>query len=622
MAGCVKEQSIYDQSIGCEIPKLIASGVRPEDASQRARQKVAYQKRENDKTLKMDVEGIEGIAEGASFSFTEDGRVHFDQFDAYLDELYENQKSARPKEYKQEERDTVVSAYDALRNGATQSAHIAHYFDENGKLSVRDGIVLDYDKKTNTGRMYVLNISENGKNHQSLESAREALAKRLRGFKEQQKSDTVFLFVREDTPIDPTSLFRQKSESPEIRQRQITMLHDREEKQQDESPVGCPKKERVLFLRPVFQADKKKSPVLFRLPVYLQRLMGRDEKGVPVKEVGKNKVIKREKRERKGKIEERMQRNETALSIHKRVEKQQKAVRERKNGILIAAATGVAVGGAVRMLDVFVRETPLRLIKKEKRLLRKEYRKMKKEKKDPLHAIEKMEQRKGKKTRKEKNKAEKQNGKIYESIEKNREMKRTVQKERKTKNKREKKRFTIFSLVELKKREKKKTKERQTSSFPEKNRKKDILHKHIKGLKLLVMFHKTTNKILHEKCLLRRNTEQKVQKKQKEQTRLWVLEYVRARIIFMLLHSLFFEKQMDTHKKQENSQSYHESSPWVLFAIIWYLTMLREQGIVTVLPKKKKKKKKKKNETRLHPGYSGRRKKYLAQHGLIYAYHP
>jgi len=61
--------------------------------------------------------------------------------------------------------------------------------------------------------------------------------------------------------------------------------------------------------------------------------------------------------------------------------------------------------------------------------------------------------------------------------------------------------------------------------------------------------------------------------------------------------------QRMTEKEQEGDQ---EIGVWVLLSIIFYMTMIREQGMSQMIVKKKKKKKKKR----------------LLQQGIIYAYQP
>jgi hypothetical protein len=60
----------------------------------------------------------------------------------------------------------------------------------------------------------------------------------------------------------------------------------------------------------------------------------------------------------------------------------------------------------------------------------------------------------------------------------------------------------------------------------------------------------------------------------------------------------------ETKEEEKNPNSY---GVWVLLAIIWHMTMIREQGKAVMIPKKKKKKKKR----------SFRR---LSRQGLIYLY--
>ena len=151
----------------------------------------------------------------------------------------------------------------------------------------------------------------------------------------------------------------------------------------------------------------------------------------------------------------------------------------------------------------------------------------------------------------------------------------------------------------------------------------------------MVALDKITRKIRSEYQRGKRKPERKIKLHRKEKqdaqerkdgVRKTVLEFIRAWILFSLYKYNFHGKpsleNMGTvvfrKKIGKEEQSCQESSPWILLSIIWYLTMIREQGKVPILPKKKKKKKKPFKKKRRSLG-----KKFqqlMFQQGVIYAY--
>ncbi|KKR26824.1 MAG: hypothetical protein UT57_C0026G0009, partial [Microgenomates group bacterium GW2011_GWC1_39_7] len=353
MAGCVteNENQLYKDVEDYETKKLIATSHIDHDvARDLAHNIVSKRKDVDDRYKEKDQQGIEG--KGPEFEFTPEGDVRFPEFNECLGEMCERQKAVRPQEYNKEEHDTVISAYQTLRNGAKQAAHIVHHYNE-GELDIRDIVILTYDHKTNTGQMHVLNISREGKNHQTLESAREAMKTRLGGFTEEIKTEGVFLFVREEKPIDPVSLFREKTNSEEIHERTVTSLNDYRKEPVREFRTANSVQETMPIIRTVVYADTNKDDVPFRLPLFLQRLMGRDENGAmrqqkKRKEKKHNNIVLRDNG-----IQEAQNRKSTkeTSSVFTRIEKQKEKSDEKKESIIFAQKTGVGVGGALFLLD-------------------------------------------------------------------------------------------------------------------------------------------------------------------------------------------------------------------------------------------------------------------------------
>jgi hypothetical protein len=591
MAGCVceEEDSLYQAIEGFETKKIIATSQMKADLARDVAHKIVDTRRGIDENYKeADQLGIEG--EGPMFKFTTDGDVYFPEFDDRLGEMYERQKVVRPEKYRKEEHDTVLSAYQALRNGANQAAHVVHQYNERGELDIRDIVILTYDHQTNTGRMHVLNISQEGKNHTTLESARDAMQKRLGGFEEKVKTDSVFLFIREQTPVDPVSLFREQSDKNSIRERKIIRL----------TPVQ-PAKEAVPQLRTVLNVDKD-SHIPFRIPLFLQRLMGRDEKGELIQQ--------KKQKEKKNKNVEKQKGtpSKETSSVVSRIEKQKQKVEKERRAIVVAEKTGVGIGGALFLLKKEAEQPPLRLTKKEKRFaLRVAHKHLGKPDSSLSPKLSFVDKAKLFHTLGLQDSID--NAKLV----KYKDLKRPKDKEIKRLRHKE-----IVHIIFPRK-------EKKRSVGSKEKRKKENSVLRAKELRLLVVLKTIRRKIRKEGIYAKGKQERKIIRPKESVQRL-ILEFTRAWILFMLFRHSYIDKQQ--HEKKENvifigktnkeEKTIHESSPWILLSIIWYLTMIREQGKAVIIPKKKKKNKRrgKKQRKLLWTRYPQR----ISQQGIIYAY--
>jgi hypothetical protein len=621
MAGCVceKENELYEDSQKNEAKKLVATGVSADVAQKQAHEIVDHHRSVDNKFKGQDEEGCEG--KGAAFTFTSDGDVFFPEYKGYLNGLYQNQKEARPQQYNPEEHETVLSAYQSLRNGATQAAHIVHHYNEQGDLDIRDVVVLTYDRQTNTGQMHILNISREGNSHQSLESARVAMQQRLGGFKEEIKTENIFLFVREEKAIDPVSLFREKSQAPEIHERIVISLNDYGEEPLRKVSIVQPVKEAIPFIRPVFQADKRREDIPFRLPSFLQRLMGRDENGKLIQQEKQTKrkeknIIMYDNRPRE--IQNGKFTKETS-SVLLHIEKQKEKVDEGKKGIVLARETGIGIGGALFILDS-LKEPVTPLTKKEKREIHRVIRR-----------LERIEQSASPRLSMKKERSKRESVHL-----------RLIHPDTAKRVKREMRRVKLLSRREIKKLKNKEKlriffplKERKHATISTETRKKENFSVHAKKMRLLTALEKITRRIRSEDQRLIKKPERKIRLRRKEKqdkqerkyyVRRLVMEFIKTWIIFALLQQFSYEKQSSKSKEnvvsgipfRKEEQSSHESGPWVLLSIIWYLTMIREQGKVVISPKKKKKKKihakKKLASLKIKP------LPWISRQGLIYAY--
>jgi hypothetical protein len=160
-------------------------------------------------------------------------------------------------------------------------------------------------------------------------------------------------------------------------------------------------------------------------------------------------------------------------------------------------------------------------------------------------------------------------------------------------------------------------KEKKRSVGSKEKRKKENSVLRAKELGLIAVLEKITRKIRKEGIYAKGKQERKMK---------LILEFMRIWILFMLFRHSSIDKQQ--HEKKENvifigktnkeEKTIHEFSPWILLSIIWYLTMIREQGKAAIIPKKKKKNKRrgKKKRKLLRTRYSQR----ISQQGIIYAY--
>jgi len=581
MAGCVceEEDSLYQAIEGFETKKIIATSQMKADLARDVAHKIVDTRRGIDENYKeADQLGIEG--EGPTFTFTTNGDVYFPEFDNCLGEMYERQKAVRPKQYRKEEHDTVLSAYQALRNGAKQAAHIVHQYNEQGELDIRDVVVLTFDHQTNTGHMYILNISQEGKNHTTLESAHDAMQKRLGGFEEKVRTDSVFLFVREENPVDPVSLFRE---------RKIIRL----------TPIQ-PVKEAVPRFRTVLNADKD-SHIPFRIPLFLQRLMGRDEKGELIQQ-----KKQKEKKNKNVEIQKTTLSKETSPVVS-HIEKQKEKVEKERRAIVVAEKTGVGIGGALFLLKKEAEQPPLRLTKKEKRFaLRVAHKHLGKPDSSlsPKLSFDRVKRdlRKAKLFHTLGSKDSIDNAKLV----KYKDLKRPKDKEIKRLRNKE----TVHIIFP------RKEKKRSVGSKEKKKKENFVLRAN--ELRLLAVLEKISRKIRKEGIYAKGKQERKMK---------LILEFTRIWILFMLSHHSrnwgVFNSGNENPALRDCVRSgreniHHEQSPWVLLSIIWYLTMIREQGKAVIIPKKKKKNKRrgKKKRKLLRTRYSQR----ISQQGIIYAY--
>jgi len=613
MAGCVrdKENELYQKIEVHKTTQLVKSGINTTDAQIRAHQLVVENRAVDNTYVEKDKQGEEG--EGPQFSFTKYGDVHFIGFHGSLNTMYADQQIVLPDQYNPEEHKTVLSAYQSLRNGAKQAAHIVHQYNEQGELDIRDVVLLTYDPQTNTGRMHILNISQEGKNHKTLESARDAMQKRLGGFEGEMKTDTIFLFVREEKPIDPMSFFREKMNLHKIHENPVIPLNDYGEGLSREFPTIQSRKDTIPIIRPVFQADENKDVIPFHLPFFLQRLMGRNEKGT---------LIKQEKRNKKKQKTENVHRD--VHMVIARIEKQKEKVEKERRVIVVAEKTGVGIGGALFLLKKEAEQPPLRLTKKEKHFVLRVVHKHLGKPDSSLNSKlsfdrVKRDLRKAKLFHTLGSKDSIDNAKLVKYRETKRSKDKKIKKLRNKDIKKQRNKETVNIIFSRK--------EKKHNITSKEKRNKILFKKYERELGLHTMLEKISRKILKKGIYVKGRQERKIIRL-KDLVGRSILEFTRVWIMFALSHhsrnwEIFNSGNENPARdcvRSGRKNIHHEQSPWILLSIIWHMTMIREQGKAVILPKKKRKKKKNvRLKMRRHVPKSNSLQ-VLSRFGVIYAY--
>lgn len=141
--------------------------------------------------------------------------------------------------------------------------------------------MLTYDRTTNKGGMYIINIAKNGKNHTTVESAHQAMKERLGNFGKDAKKEDGILLPRHNEVLEPTiHVHRSEGTTGDFKQypavfpmeRNNTGMNDKGQKQKLQPTT-----------RKIMSADTQVSPMRIHVPFYLQKLFGIDEKGEKVR---------------------------------------------------------------------------------------------------------------------------------------------------------------------------------------------------------------------------------------------------------------------------------------------------------------------------------------------------
>jgi hypothetical protein len=124
--------------------------------------------RENRKYIPQDKEGP-AVAPGPDFEITPEG-IYYPQFHKTLWQMREDQKRIRPESVDHQVEVTLDLLEAAFAGGATRVKHVSHNKDTQGNDAIRDEITMIFDPKTGKGRMEIRNIALDGNFH-SIEGA-------------------------------------------------------------------------------------------------------------------------------------------------------------------------------------------------------------------------------------------------------------------------------------------------------------------------------------------------------------------------------------------------------------------------------------------------------------------
>ncbi len=152
---------------------------------------------ENNKYYLQDKEGPPE-SKGPGF-IIRDGGIYFPDSDVTMQQLYQNQKLLRPKQYDPIEHAAMTLMEQALVNGATYVRHPGYHRNENFEYEIRDGIKMEL--KDGIGTMEIQNISLKKGRGLTLKESYDVMRSNGDLFIEGHPQEGIFIFT--DAPIDP-----------------------------------------------------------------------------------------------------------------------------------------------------------------------------------------------------------------------------------------------------------------------------------------------------------------------------------------------------------------------------------------------------------------------------------
>jgi hypothetical protein len=142
------------------------------------------------------------VAEGPEFT-VRDGHIYYLNSATTLAEMYERQKRLRPNDYDDNEYRTMMMVERAFAEGAQIVSHVGHHKEKDGTETVRDVIILRYDPETGHGTMEIRNIALDGHFH-TVEEALHIIKENMPNMNEVHPENGVGIFT--DRQIDKSEV--------------------------------------------------------------------------------------------------------------------------------------------------------------------------------------------------------------------------------------------------------------------------------------------------------------------------------------------------------------------------------------------------------------------------------
>jgi hypothetical protein len=564
--------------------------------------------------------------ENGEFAFNEQGRMYYPKDGVTAEELHLNQLRLselhdKPEEYSLEAHQTTILIEQAFRNGST--VVVTSYGRNNGDN--RDVLEYHYDSITNKGFVRVHNTEVDGKFH-AFDDIKEIAKSKFLGLHEMKITSNVF--VLSDKPL----------EENKVRQ---TFTHL-------EQHVGHTMKETIMISGKNTLQEVKQTAI--SIEGYIRRKQDVRLKEIPimdgdtlihrVRRMFEHKGDKKDGEDKKDKLsifqhypdhdkgveKVRVKKHDINLlgSSLETVKQIRQQVREKivtsVATLLFVRATGIGIGGAFASLEslIHVPQVSLESTKrtgkeKIKRQGRKEESLKRKQMLERMQAFRMSEGFK-KLTKKERCTLRRKEKvlRIKERILLQRKERRNLRRKETVLCSKEKKLLQHKEQINVRR------KEKQLWKMLKRLAQKRVFGSK-EGVERRSLSAKIKRKEKIEKIRVTKKEKQVTPKlaehHAKRQERQHVIEFSLGFVLWLLLekhyHVLEHDNKINKRILRREGLKGKTPAPWLIFAIIWHLAMIREQGKRTVTRQKKAKK----QQTHYYPIS-------MPPAGVIFAFHP
>ena len=506
-------------------------------------------------------------------------------YDTGIEDFHTRQQDFMPEKYSLDDHLTSKAINEAFRNGATTVVTSYH---REGK-DHRDILIMNLDPITKEGTTTVINTAVDGNFH-TFDGIIAIAKEQFSTLKEMHLSEKTFLLVDKEIPLEriqhPLEHIKEQfqvwNETRNVKAHKDTSKYIETQKNNFSTkdgllaPFGTDRIIRDISLtKKRFDQFRKESSsrenIIPKYPYQLKEKQGeyihKGDKKIKSKDHSAPEVM---------------------IQKVKHIETQHKKMLEKKVMLGVIKETNVGIAASVVFLREIAKQPIIRLTKKEKKMFRKMERKNR-------QYITKEHRTKS-------------------LVEKNRVV--PILSEKQIKQKKEKRIFwkkhiqremMVFSQeikLKLKKEKKLRKKERREKKELRRKKHKEIIM--IKTEKKYIFLFEQWKKIARriEKLEKRAhgNTKGKEKSRKKEKQlkkKEHIFRFVETFLLFALLKKgkQFHSGEKEISQGMKEKKNYipeEQETPWVLLSIIWYMTMIREQGMVQYHTKKKKKKPEKK----------------------------